>query len=663
MCGIIGALAFGEFDDKKMEKARQEAMIYFGSELLQLTVTRGKDATGVATLFADCDYTGLKMGISSPEFVARFGGTEADYEGYLKIWRNKRTPAKFFMGHCRKPSTSHGAGAEDNVNNHPIKIQDTVIIHNGTLTNHEVIFDKLGGARDGKVDSEAIPRLLNKIINNGAEPFSTAGLVELCKRLSGSYACLGFNGNNPYQVVAFCDDKPIVFALVRPLKLLLIASDKEFLHKVMLNYTMQARLYSLGAGANATPLRKGDVLVEAAADLSTFLFDLRTDITTETKIEDLCETAKVPRIDKIWKPGTKPVAAALPANSFQGNHSHHQHHAATSAVGAPTDPAKKTPRTEVNTATPIHGGASANNMIGMAFDRRTNQFAAVPPTEKKSREALGSVIVDLEEEEAYDAHTNTVVVAGKKKGQQEGKASSRQPGAVPLSITDEFVDCLLADAARVVNIDVKVPASQNSPTTVDQGGIIAVHRNGKTTSGAGSESTTSAVVVLDKEKHPDVVEAADTAAKSLPSFKSINDVAIAIDVHEPGILKAMKLFQFANRLKRVFYRLGFYAGWVACLKDQKAAQPVSRVIIERQRKRLERAEETIRVMKATVGTLALAVPDKDLNSRIEAAVSQSLSTGAPLAANAIGRVFTEGDLRKVRALGLMKEVIAGKEGR
>ena len=156
MCGLVGALAYGEFEDKKMEKVRQESMIFLVTELLQLTQKRGEDATGITTMFADGDYTGLKMGISAIEFVSRFGEEHTDYEGFLNIWRRKKAPAKMVIGHCRKPSTTiKGAGTENNHNNHPIRVGDTLGVHNGTLTNHEQIFEKLGCGRDGKVDSES----------------------------------------------------------------------------------------------------------------------------------------------------------------------------------------------------------------------------------------------------------------------------------------------------------------------------------------------------------------------------------------------------------------------------------------------------------------------------------------------------------------------------
>jgi len=98
MCGVVGLLAFDNAASKEEEKLRQESMIYLGSELLEQTQTRGKDATGVAALFDNCDYMLQKMGIPAQEFLARFGTTEKDFEGFLKIWRRKKHPARVFMG-------------------------------------------------------------------------------------------------------------------------------------------------------------------------------------------------------------------------------------------------------------------------------------------------------------------------------------------------------------------------------------------------------------------------------------------------------------------------------------------------------------------------------------------------------------------------------------
>ncbi|RLI56709.1 MAG: hypothetical protein DRO87_07795, partial [Candidatus Thorarchaeota archaeon] len=165
MCGIVGAFAFGEPDaDKEMEKIRQEAIIFMTTELLQQTQTRGEDATGVATLFNNGMYIGLKSGEKAVNFISTRGGKETDYEGYVKIWRskvfNKKHPkyARIHVGHCRKSSVGNSF---NNDNNHPIVVDPIIGIHNGTLKNHEIIFKKLDCERTGDVDSEAIMRLVH----------------------------------------------------------------------------------------------------------------------------------------------------------------------------------------------------------------------------------------------------------------------------------------------------------------------------------------------------------------------------------------------------------------------------------------------------------------------------------------------------------------------
>jgi glucosamine 6-phosphate synthetase-like amidotransferase/phosphosugar isomerase protein len=205
MCGIVGGLAFGKFDTKAGEKVRRESSIFITTQLLQKTVERGKDATGVSLLWDDGNYTGLKMGIPSPDFISRYGETEKDYEGILKLWREYPKIMKVFLGHCRKSSVGN---SYDNKNNHPIKVDDIMVIHNGTLTNHDIVFDKLNCKRHAEVDTEAISHLLHEYTKNGTEPFTIDILRETCRRLQGTYSVLAASGNNPFQVAQFRDSKP-----------------------------------------------------------------------------------------------------------------------------------------------------------------------------------------------------------------------------------------------------------------------------------------------------------------------------------------------------------------------------------------------------------------------------------------------------------------------
>lgn len=71
MCGLVGAISYGEAIDRKFEEIRTNAMIYIATELLQLTQSRGKEATGVSVMFNNSDYIALKMGVPAEEFVTR----------------------------------------------------------------------------------------------------------------------------------------------------------------------------------------------------------------------------------------------------------------------------------------------------------------------------------------------------------------------------------------------------------------------------------------------------------------------------------------------------------------------------------------------------------------------------------------------------------------
>ena len=102
MCGIVGLFPYQDLG-KKAEKVRQESMIFLATELLQLTQPRGKEATGIFALYDNCNYTGLKMGVSATEFINRFDDTKDSYKGFVNTWREN--VAKIVIGHCRKPST------------------------------------------------------------------------------------------------------------------------------------------------------------------------------------------------------------------------------------------------------------------------------------------------------------------------------------------------------------------------------------------------------------------------------------------------------------------------------------------------------------------------------------------------------------------------------
>ena len=639
MCGIVGVLAYGDLE-KKLEKTRQEAMIFFATELLQLTQPRGKDATGIATLFDNCDYMGLKMGVPALDFISRFGGEDTDFEGYTKVWRAKTSRAKAVIGHCRKPSAAGGAPAEDNNNNHPIKVGDVVGIHNGTLTNHDRIFEQLGGKRDGKVDSEAIFRLLHKITNNGTEPFSSDGLTELVKRLHGSYSCLGFSGNNPYQVVGFLDQRPMVFALIRPLKLLLVASDMDFLKEILFMYNKVAKLFGGGIG-KFPALKKDDVETVTASNLSAFVFDLRTEVTPETKIADLMEKSNIVLADRIWGPVTKTYGAAG-YNKRQANKK-------TAPKKIATTPAPAGKKTEVNVK-PASKSAdsqeSGKDRAGMAFNDEKGQYETV-----KKNESVSEAVVNLDSQQITDSKGKVLAKtpSGEKKSPEE-VASSTKVGSCNLARSDKPVDCLLDSPAKVVQVEVETPA-------VKDNAIIAVHQGGVTTVPDAEKEE------VDFSTHPDVLEMANTAAKDEPSFSTNEELADALEVANLDALEGMDAYSLANRVKRFFVRKGFYIGYIAALDGKGLPNSFTKTIMVRSRAKQKVAQLSIRNMKSVISIMSGMIPKGRLADVVDSAVATAFTQKKELSHDALLRVFKPGDLRTDEVLDRITDAVKEKEGR
>lgn len=298
MCGIVVGLAFGKLNAKE-EKIRQELLRFFTTELLLVTEERGKDATGAAVLFNDGKYVGIKRGEKVSTFLAKFGDSEKCYGSLLKVWKKHPAPAKVFLGHCRAGTVGD---KEDNANNHPIKIGNLVGIHNGVIRNHEVIFEKLECKRDGKVDSEAIFRLFEYYTNKGKEPFTMGMLQNIVDRLEGQFAVTLFNADNLEQVPIFRDGRPVEMVLIRKYGILLLISERKFWHHVFYKYERHVNYYNtLHNSTWPSFLADGEIQVEKMTDDTALIFDLSKQVEKDTKIEDLCESEKMVRSNKIWK--------------------------------------------------------------------------------------------------------------------------------------------------------------------------------------------------------------------------------------------------------------------------------------------------------------------------------------------------------------------------
>ena len=603
MCGIVGALVFDTFEKKSSEKIRTEANIFVTTQLLQATVERGKDATGVSMLWSDGNYTGLKMGIPSPDFIARFGDTEKDFEGILKLWREYPKLMKIFVGHCRKSSVGN---SYDNKNNHPIQVGDTILAHNGTLSNHEKIFDKLDSTRIGDVDSEAIGHLLQHYSEGGTIPYSTDMIKEIARRLSGTYAVMAMSGNNPFQAVTFRDGRPMEMVLVRPLKTVYIASEKKFLENVLFEYNKMAKLFA--ANVKFPYLKQADVEFKTLIDDSCAVWDLTVPVTDETEIADLFDWEKTPlRVDKIWGSTTTTTNNLYNNRNFNTGGGNKKKSSTTTEVNASQ---KKTT-----------GNIVDKDSDGLVWSKAMNKYKTQKDIEKTKD--FGAVMVDVEKGEVILANGKDIPEIDELK--EVGKNA---------------VENLITGAAEVKELAIK------------RVGDITDNLEDKDEKKITSPLPADTVVVdmsIDAEALKKAEEFVD---KGLQKYENDDEVVADLEVSDAAVLRPLPIFALANRIKKFVFKRGFMTGYVARKKEDAIVKPSLEKADSVATDKLDSAEKKIRAMKLVIKVLVSALMYR-LKGNSIAAVTDLVKTSVGDCTSKkadVSLAFSVGDLKNMPIL-------------
>lgn len=604
MCGIIGAMTFNG-DLAVSEKIRREAAIFIITELLQLTQTRGKDATGISTLFEDGSYIGLKMGIPSIEFISKFGGKETDYDGFLKLWRKEEKTFKIFLGHCRKSSVGN---SWDNVNNHPIKVGDIVGVHNGTLTNYEKIFDNLGCKRDGEVDSEAIFRLLNHFSNDGKDPFSEEMIHEVATRLQGNYAVMAFNGNNPYQLASFRDARPIEMALIKPLNMVFIASESKFLKQAVYRLNKQIHIYN--TFPEELHLSEENVEYKMMIDDSMSIFDLTLEITEETKIEELFHSKKVLLSDKIWKKETS-TTNKTNTNTNTANNTANKSHNAWEKNN--------------NNKTEVNAKENSTKIVGSVWNKAMKTFTPVE-AEITAGKKIKCVDIDVDGKTKTDIElpNNNTAITDEKAKQIADKTKSITTIAAGETFSLKSVDnaekLVCGTPATVIEM-----RSGNSLSLIESG---SVKKNTK----APMDKTS---VVVDFTVDPEALKLADKSTLDLKKFKTDQDLIVGLELDSDKVLNKLPLHALANRVQRYAYKLGFYQG---CIKGKESLEKSTTTDIIRQ----------IKVISLLLADMSDNNPESEIlkGRAIDVQTRKILKTRTDIDYNKLVNMFSGGDLRR-----------------
>lgn len=642
MCGIVGVLRYGDLGDKN----NRMSALYLATILLELTETRGKDATGVAALFDDGNFFGQKMAVRASEFVGRFGGGDGDFDGLQSVLRDyEASSLRTIIGHCRKSSVG---GKWDNVNNHPIKAGNIIGIHNGTLKNQDIIFKNLDCDRDGTVDSEAIFRMFQYYTKNCQEPFTLDMVEEVTKRLEGTFSILAFNANNPNQVVAARDGRPAEFCFIKPLNMVLVASEKKFFETAVWEYNKMAWNYGIDW---ATKLKASDVETIMLKDDTIALFDLTTEITKDTKITDLYTTRDVPKVaDRIWK---TPVKTTSYNTGYQGRHNGTANKSAakTQTAGSKADD-KEDKKSGTTTHTKTTTSATQTSQDTKSDDKAKDGLVWNDNLNKyvkhfgNMNENQGHTVVDAEKKRAMspdeafksvkkddDEVTDTIVIKNEDTGEENYGADEEDDGLTFESTpVEHFQD---KKGVRIYSIEPVEPKNMKEDTSVSKKGLP-------------EDAALTAMKETAKRADKNELNAAKAAADAkdtLKKFISAEEVATLCDTDVVS-LERLPIVALANRLLIAQFSEIFAAGYMAKCEEVSA---------NKQENRLSRSQKHIRTLKGVTALVSGALIDEVSEDTMSDLFKTWADTGfvGELTSENLKDVFNTGDLRANKVIRTM----------
>jgi glucosamine 6-phosphate synthetase-like amidotransferase/phosphosugar isomerase protein len=238
MCGIA---AFLFTPKKRSPDVWAEISDVFTKNLLY-NEKRGKLATGAAIINTDGTYDRFKKPITATEFVK-----EEEYHNILDQLSEKTV---CLLGHTREPTKGDPT---NNLNNHPLIIENQIGVHNGKITNDDALFQEFGYPRLGEVDSEIIFRLFNDIAPT--ETSYVKKLTAQARLLRGTFATISIDLRKPCCITVIKNKKPLCLHYHEPWEALIFSSRYLFLRK------------AYGKGVAAEALESGTLFYFTTEDM------------------------------------------------------------------------------------------------------------------------------------------------------------------------------------------------------------------------------------------------------------------------------------------------------------------------------------------------------------------------------------------------------------
>jgi glucosamine 6-phosphate synthetase-like amidotransferase/phosphosugar isomerase protein len=171
MCGLLAIIS-------KKSIGFLEKDFKFFTEAIYVNAVRGQDSTGIFSISEKGNISLIKDNIKSSNFIET-----TDYKNFLK---DNIYSSRILVAHNRA-ATKGNVTAE---NAHPFLYEDTVLVHNGTIQNHQSIANTA-------TDSEALTQKIAKTDHKSLE------------EIHGAYALIYYKAKEKILSVIRNEDRPL----------------------------------------------------------------------------------------------------------------------------------------------------------------------------------------------------------------------------------------------------------------------------------------------------------------------------------------------------------------------------------------------------------------------------------------------------------------------
>lgn len=229
MCGINGVVFMNGV--KRSEEMLKQIRFVF-NEMFVNTQARGEHATGLVHFKRNGGYDFHKAALSAQQMVT-------NDETYNQIIDGMGVNTFSIIGHTRYFTKGK---PDNNDNNHPFDIGNVVGVHNGTITNDDMLFKKFEKdfSRIAEVDSEIIYQMIN---HYNSELITYEGLREALEKtlLRGLFGLAFAHKNQPNLVHIVKQEKPLSIAYWQEAGVVFFNSQTDLMENAFDSLTRMGR--------------------------------------------------------------------------------------------------------------------------------------------------------------------------------------------------------------------------------------------------------------------------------------------------------------------------------------------------------------------------------------------------------------------------------------